>query len=434
MSSTRTERVYDFLFGGEEGRACDTIPESACREVSGNALKNVASGVFSKLAEQLAHPGLTLPWLLSSFGVPAAVSALLLPLKDSGSLAPQLLLAARVRAAEQRNRLWFRAAIVQAAILVLIAVSLFLFPPTVAGGITAGLFLVFGVSSGVGSLSFKDTLAKTIPKPRRGSLLGLRASLGGGAALIAGGILWATGGAEAGATSFLILVIGGAVLWVISGLLFRGIIEEPGATAGGRNPFESIREAFALLADAKNIRRFILARSLNISIAVLQPVYVIIAAERLGFSFSGLGTLLIASAGAALVSGVVWGRITDRSARVSLVVGPLLGVVVGGLFFLLPSIGGVAAGAAGHGVVIFLHNIAHAGARIGRKTYLVNASTDEDRALVSAAANTTIGVATLVLSALVSLVTGTAGAAAAAIMLLVLLLLGAVRAIGLEEV
>ncbi|MFO8063369.1 MAG: MFS transporter [Spirochaetia bacterium] len=434
MSSERTERAYDFLFGGEEGRACETIPESACKEVPGNALKNIASGVFSKLAEQLAHPGLTLPWLLSSFGVPSAVSSLLLPLKEVGSLAPQLFVAAHVRATERRNRLWFRAALFQALVLVGVAVSLLVLPPVAAGVVAAALFLVFGISSGVGSLSFKDTLAKTIPKPRRGTLLGLRASLGGAVALVAGGILAVVGGAQAGTATFLAFVLGGALLWVISGLFFLSIVEEPGATAGGRNPFDSVREAFALLRGAANVRRFIFARSLNVSIALVQPVYVLITAERLGFSFSGLGTLLIASAGAALVSGWVWGRITDRSARFSLIVGPLFGVAVGALFFLLPLIGGLAAGAVGHGVVLFLHNIAHAGARIGRKTYLVNATRDLDRAMLSAAANTTIGVATLAISGLVSLVTGTVGMAAAAVMLIGFLCVGGLFAFRLDEV
>jgi hypothetical protein len=434
MRQDRAEQVYDFLFGEEEGRACESIPDDACEQVAGNALKNVTSGAFSKLAEQLANPGITMPWLLSSFGVPPAVSALLLPFKDAGSLGPQLFLAGWVRSTDRRNRLWFRAALVQALILIAVALSLVTLPPAIAGVVTAALFLCFGISSGVGSLSFKDTLAKTIPKPRRGTLLGWRASIGGAAALLAGGILALTGGADGGTTTLLILVLGAALLWIISGLFFRSIQEYPGATAGGRDPIDSVKEAFARLRHAGNVQRFVAARSLNLSIALLQPVYVLIAAERLGFAFSGLGILLIGSAGAALVSGWVWGRITDRSARLPLIVGPLLGVLVGVLFFLLPVMGGVFAGAVAHGLVLFLHNIAYSGARIGRKTYLVNATTDEDRALLSAGANTIIGAATFGLSAVVSLITGTAGTQVAALVLLALLFGGGIMALRLEEV
>jgi hypothetical protein len=115
-------------------------------------------------------------------------------------------------------------------------------------------------------------------------------------------------------------------------------------------------------------------------------------------------------------------------------VSPLFGVFVGVLFFLLPVFGGVAEGAVAHGLVLFLHNIAYSGARIGRKTYLVNATTDEDRALLSAGANTIIGAATFGLSAVVSLITGTAGTQVAALVLLALLLGGGLMALRLDEV
>ena len=434
MNSERTEQLYDFLFGEEEVRVCEAIPEEACREVPGNALKNVSSGAFSKLAEQLAHPGLTIPWLLTSLGVPPAINALLLPLKDAGSLGPQLFLAAEVRRRPLRNRVWAFAALLQAGLLVLMAGVLFVLPPTTAGIAVALLFLLFGISSGVGSLSFKDTLGKTIPKPRRGTLLGLRASIGGAAALGAGLLLAGIGGEQAHSTGFLALLLVAAVLWLISGLLFRRIDELPGATGGGGKPIETVREALSLFSENVNIRRFVAARSLNLSIALLQPLYVVIAARRLGFSFSGLGTLLLASAGAALLSGWVWGRLTDRSARLVLVVAPLLGVIVGALFFLLPSLGAVVSGALGHGVVIFLHNIAYAGARVGRKTYLVNAAGDENRALLAAGANTLIGGATILFSALVSTVTGIWGPEVAALLLLLFLAGGGVLALRLKDV
>jgi hypothetical protein len=314
------------------------------------------------------------------------------------------------------------------------AVALLLLPPLWAGVTVAALFLAFGVSSGVGSLSFKDTLGKTIPKPRRGTLLGLRASIGGAAALVAGFLLAGLGGAEAQARAFLFLLLIAAALWVVSGIFFRAILEQPGATGGARRPVKVVREALELFRESPNIRRFVTARSLNLSIALLQPLYVVIAAARLGFSFSGLGTLLIAGAGAQLVSGWVWGRLTDRSARFVLFLAPLLGVMVGVLFFLLPAFGGIAAGALGHGIVIFLHNIAYAGARVGRKTYLVNAAGDQDRALLAAGANTLIGVATLILSALVSSVTAIWAPAASATMLLVLLAIGGTLALRLREV
>lgn len=434
MSRDGGQRLYEFLFREEEERSCREIPEEACREVPGNALRNLASGSASKLAERIADPGLTIPWILSSLGVPPSLVALIRPLKDAGSLAPQLFLAAKVRSRPVRKVLWARAAYFQGALLLLLWPILFYIEPLVAGVLTAAVFLLFGVSSGLGSLSFKDTLAKTVPKQKRGSLLGMRATIGGSAALLAGGLLLLLGGRHSGTSRLLALLPAAGALWVVSGVLFGTIREEPGATEGASAPRQLLGEAAEYFRHDRNIRRFVAARSFNLSITLLQPLYTLIAADRLGFSFSGLGALLFASALAALVSGWIWGRLTDHSARLVLTIAPLTGTVVGVLFFLLPVIGGPFSGPLAHGVIFFLHNVAYSGARVGRKTYLVNAADNKNRAVVAAGANTVIGVATLLLSVLVSVTTGLLGAPVTAAALLLLLTVGGTTALTLREV
>ena len=51
------------------------------------------------------------------------------------------------------------------------------------------LLSFFSLTSGLGSVAFKDVLAKTIPKGKRGRLLAARATVGGLLTLIAGIIL-----------------------------------------------------------------------------------------------------------------------------------------------------------------------------------------------------------------------------------------------------
>jgi hypothetical protein len=48
-----------------------------------------------------------------------------------------------------------------------------------AGVAVVAALAAFSAASGVGSVAFKDVLAKTIPKGRRGRLLGFRATVGG---------------------------------------------------------------------------------------------------------------------------------------------------------------------------------------------------------------------------------------------------------------
>ena len=69
-SAELSERLYGILTGdGPEDRACASIPEAACTDVPRNYLLNLANGACTKLAEQLASPGLTLPWMMAALGV-----------------------------------------------------------------------------------------------------------------------------------------------------------------------------------------------------------------------------------------------------------------------------------------------------------------------------------------------------------------------------
>ena len=83
--TTLSTRLYDLLSSGTENDSAH--PVRAARSY----LLNVANGACTKLAEQLASPGLVLPWLLGAIGAPAGLAGLLMPVKQAGSLAPQLL-------------------------------------------------------------------------------------------------------------------------------------------------------------------------------------------------------------------------------------------------------------------------------------------------------------------------------------------------------
>jgi hypothetical protein len=77
----------------------------------------------------------------------------------------------------------------QALLLALIIPTSIWLSLVFAGWMIVALPALFSVASGVGSVAFKDVLAKTIPKGKRGRLLAVRATLGGLLTLIAGSIL-----------------------------------------------------------------------------------------------------------------------------------------------------------------------------------------------------------------------------------------------------
>ncbi len=77
MPNDITEHVYDFITIDDEGRTCEAIPESACQQAPRNFVLNTMNGSVTKLAEQLASPGMVFPWLLTALGAPGAMAGLL---------------------------------------------------------------------------------------------------------------------------------------------------------------------------------------------------------------------------------------------------------------------------------------------------------------------------------------------------------------------
>ena len=164
-SNDRIKLVYTILSGDDEfDRACKIIPASLCTNLPLNYVMNVVNGAASKLAEQVASAKVVLPWLLSTMGAPAFIVGFLLPLRQAGTLLPQLVVSGQMRRFEVRKWFWVLSAIVQALMLMCMIAAALTLPPLVAGVLVAVFLLAFSLARGVGSLSFQDVTGKTIPK------------------------------------------------------------------------------------------------------------------------------------------------------------------------------------------------------------------------------------------------------------------------------
>lgn len=179
-NGARIDSIYSFLSGDDSDRTCKAIPEEACEEASKNYVLNVLNGAATKWAEQLAGLNLVLPWLLSTLGAPAYLPGLLMPVKQAGSLLPQLAVSGVIRKFSRRKWFWVGAGATQAVVLLLMIPAILTFAPLSAGLAIFGLLAIFSIASGVGSIAFQDVVGKTIPQGRRGRLLANRAMIGGG--------------------------------------------------------------------------------------------------------------------------------------------------------------------------------------------------------------------------------------------------------------
>ena len=386
--------VYEFITEDDDN-ACEDIPESACKEAPGNFFLNALNGASTKLAEQIASPGLVLPWLLSALGAPASFSGFLVPLNRGGSLLPQLAISGRIRKFNIRKWFWVGAGITQSAALLLMALVAFFMTGYLAGILVLLLLTIFSMASGVGSVSFKDVLAKTIPKGKRGTLLSIRATVGGVLALGAGFVIHRYIGDGEDAGLYALLLVSAAILWFLAAALFLFIKEEKGATDGSRTALKEAKAGWNLIQKQPAFARFIVARALLLSVMLVIPFYSIFAREVTGTEVSSLGIFVIANSLAMVTSSYFWGRFADRSSKNVMAMGGAVGLI-GGLialsFLILPD--------GWHTPLVFstvflVAGFAHAGIRMGRKTYLVDAAPEKDRPLYVAVSNTLVGAITV---------------------------------------
>ncbi|MDN3688930.1 MFS transporter [Cyclobacterium jeungdonense] len=398
-----SERVYEWITDEGEVRACANISEDACRETPSNFFKNVSSGALSKLAGQLVSPGTTLPWVLAAMGVPAAFSGALVPIKDAGSLLPQLVVSAKIRSFPKRKWFWIIPAWIQALALLAMAFVVWNLDGIVGGWLVLACLALFSISSGVASISFKDVTAKTIPKGKRGQLLAMRATSGGILTLLVGVLILADFFKNSDREFLFMLVLSGAVLWALSGFLFSLIHEEAGATSGGRTPVQEIKKAWVFWQEDQNLRKFIFTRGLLMAIPLAQPFFVLLGRSEIGEEVSNLGIMVLAAGIGSVISSPFWGRFADRSSKKLMIAIALLGMVNIALMALFPLWPESFQNSYSFAVLFLIQVMAHGGARLSRKTYLVDFAPEKDRPSYVSLSNTAIGLFTLVGAGLGSL-------------------------------
>jgi MFS family permease len=175
--------------------------------------------------------------------------------------------------------------------------------------------------------------------------------------------------------------------------------EYRGATGGGRNALEALRR-LRILADDAPFRRFVVTRALLMCSALSAPFYVALAQGALGSPAWLLGAFVAAAGFASLLSAPVWGRFADRSSRSVMLAAAVLTSGVGLLTFALDRLAPALAGSAWYlPHAYFVLSVAHSGVRVGRKTYVVNLGTGNQRTDYVAISNSVIGLLLLLAGA-----------------------------------
>lgn len=390
----RLGAIYDLITGDEDARACLDIPDSACKHQPRNFFAYLFANALTKVADELSSARLILPWLMGALGAPAVFVGFLVPVREAGVLLPQLAVAAYIRRLERRKIVWLTGALLSGLMLLILIFVANTMRGVVAGWAILTAMVVFSLARGLCSVAAKDVLGKTVSRTRRGTLMGYATGISGIATLAIGLYLGIRNFAEL--PVLIAFLAGAAVLWVVAVLLFAQIVEAPGATEGGSNALAVALEGITLVVHDKPFRDFLIARALLLSVALVIPFYVLLFQQRSGDTAS-LGLLIIASGLASSVSAPVWGRLSDTSSRLVMTIASLGAGILGvGTWLVADQLGGSLWIPA---TLFFLIALFHAGARLGRKVYLVDMATEKNRATYVAVSNTLIGLCMLVAGA-----------------------------------
>lgn len=402
-------------------------------QVARNGLRLIASGALQSAGDQVVNAKTVLPWILDGVGAPPALIALLVPIRESGSMLPQAAMTPRVVAARRRSSVWVAGAIGQAVAVAGMAGAAAVLEGTTAGLAIVALLAVFALARALCSMASKDVMGRTLPKGQRGQISGLSTVVSGLVAVGVGLGLRAFG--DGLSPQVLALFLAGAALaWFLGALVYRGMEEPaPEERIDGEAATSWWRDSLDLFRTDRHFRNFVTVRALLLVSALSPPFFVTLAAGYGNTMISGLGGFVIASALASILGGWTSGRLADRSSRNLMVAGAAAASAVVAAVVAVVLLAGDREIGWVFTVGFFLVSLVHVGVRVARKTYVVDMAEGDTRTRYVAVANTAMGVILLVTGAISAFI-ASFGEVPALVFLAVLGLAGAVLGARLPDV
>lgn len=388
-------RLHAVLVDDDEfAQVCRDLPESACREQPYNYGVHIVSLSLTKLGEGLADPKLVLAWLLDAIGAPIWALGLLVPVRESLAMLPQLVISARLRRLPIRKTVYVFGCVVQG--IAIISFGLMGWFAQMLSGAFIGIFAValiaiFALARSVCSLTHKDLLGKTVDLGRRGSVSGTTGTIAAAATLLLA-VGYSIGWIPLTVPVVAGLVALGGACWLLAAFVFGLVREEPGSTAGSIDGLASVIAQLGLLRSDAQLRRLIVTRTLLLSTALAPPFYIALSGDRAASGLGTLGPFMIASASASLLSTYVWGRFSDRSSRLVLMLAATLATLTNGVAaFVVLAMPTVLQEASLLPPLLFVLMIAHQGVRLGRSVHVVDMADRDNRATYTALSNSMVG-------------------------------------------
>ncbi len=367
-------------------------------KIASNALVLVAATFLTKTADSLSNPKITLTWLLQSMGASPAAISLLVPIRESGALLPQAMLATISNSRSRQVGLYRVGTLIQGAAALAMLGAVAWLDGKLAGWVVVACLAVLSLARCLCSLTHKAMIGKSVPKGLRGQTNGWASSAAGLATCVVALLMILVQGSQGTEPLMWMVAVAGFAWWLAT--LVISAIDEPEQEP--RKSDNQFWKRLKLLRNDSQFLRFVIARALLTSSALVAPYYVMLHTGS-DNPLAGFGALLLASGVASLIASPLWGRLADSSSRLTLVLSAtlvsLLGLATVGLHVTLPEIFKTAWLVP---LLYFCLELAHQGIRVGRKTYVVDMATDDNRVDYVSVSNSAIGLILLLLGVISS--------------------------------
>lgn len=408
MLTSTFNKLYDYLNNESKDRVCKGITDEACNHVASNFFTILFTHTFTKLGDTLSNPKTVLTWLMNYVNAPVFLISLIVPIRESGALIPQVAISNYVKKKPIRKYIWVVGSIIQGLAIAAIGLVSLHFDKNVAGWLIIVCLIIFSLARSLASVSSKDIKGKTIPKTRRGRLGGYTSSFSGILVLIAGLYITYTSKTTENIQFYTNLIFFAASMWIIASVIYASVKEFPTPIENEAGEQNSIADNLKLLKDDKHLRDFVIARSLLLCSALSAPFYVTVAQNSVKDTSYLLGLLIISNGLASIVSSPYWGKLADKSSKNTMAYAVTIASLCGLILFLIITFAGDFKTQLWlYPSAFFVLGVAHSGVRQGRKTYIIDMASGNERTNYVSVSNTIIGLILLVtggLSAVLSLV------------------------------
>jgi MFS family permease len=296
-----------------------------------NFAAGLVHGIFFQASAALADVQTVLPSFVALLTPSALAVGSMAAVRGAGEVVPQLFTAYLIEDRPRRKPILLWVITIRWVSFGLLAFLTWRFGaarPGVVLGAFLGLFGMFSLAGGVGTVVYADVFAKAIPARRRGRFIGWRQLLGYGLSIAAGywvkGVLGKMDFPDGYALIFAVATV--ALLVAFTGF---AMIREPvyPVQRSSDSVWQLIRKAWRLAGVDVSFRWFLISQALTMTVLALAPFYVVYALG-VGVSSAEVGVFLAAQMAGGAVSNILWGWLGDRFGNRAVIVGT---VVVGGL-------------------------------------------------------------------------------------------------------